>query len=321
MLQKQPFLTAMILCGALALFPAASRANVLVSAHTTATCSSYTLTVSGSALNNPNLVYFVIYGIRLVPASGPPTTIVNAVLLSPDADGNATTTVTKTFPAVTGDFTLTGAALLGSNDGVWHSLIPMTFSSGSLSCGLPGGKAFGIGPSSMEGALTIHPGDWISGGYSFKFISGNHAATLYRVTATVTVPVACAGGSVENITVPLGQPGQLNGGGVTTATFNIAAGDTNWLPTGDQNNILSWAGAVQAPANLCGGAGGTNKGGAIFDATVLQTPHVDLVDWRFHYRDPAAKGKPNTNCTDAADPNRARADVCGASWSETFRDP
>ena len=77
---------------------------------------------------------------------------------------------------------------------------------------------------------------------------------------------------------------------------------------------------MQAP-NLCSGHRMRNQIGATFNATVFQNPHVDLVDWRFHYRDPAAKGKPNTNCTDTSDPNRNRADVCGASWSQTFRDP
>ena len=72
-----------------------------------------------------------------------------------------------------------------------------------------------------------------------------------------------------------------------------------------QNSILVWEGAVQAPAGLCGGAGGRNQRGAIFNATrPTQNPHVDLVDWQFHYRDPAAKGKPNTDCTNASDPNR-----------------
>ncbi len=63
------------------------------------------------------------------------------------------------------------------------------------------------------------------------------------------------------------------------------------------------------------------RGERILNATVTQNPHVDLVDWQFPYRDPAAKGKPNTDCTNASDPNRNRADVCGASWSQTFRDP
>jgi cysteine-rich repeat protein len=183
------------------------------------------------------------------------------------------------------------------------------------------GKNFSIGPSSMEGALLIHPGDWISGGYIFKFISNTHGDTAFTVNATVTVPVVCPDSSVENIVIPLGAPGQLNGGGVASFTYNIAAGDTSKHATGDQNSILAWEGAVQAPAALCGGNPGKNTKGAIFNANVLQNPQVGLVDFQFHYRDPAAKGKPNTNCTDASDPNRNRADVCGASWSSTFRDP
>src|SRR5882724_3542868 len=65
-----------------------------------------------------------------------------------------------------------------------------------------------------------------------------------------------------------------------------------------------------------------NDTGAIFSATVSQNPPTgSLVDWRFKYRDPNAKGKGNVNCTDASDPRRNQADVCGASWSETVRDP
>ena len=313
-------LIATILLGALTLFASPGWANHLDSANVTPTCAGYTLTVSASELTDQGVTFYVLYGIVLTPSAGAATTVINYVLLSPDASGNATTTVMRSFPTVTGNFNLTGAALLIGSNGTLYSLIPIGFSTGTLACGNTG-KAFSIGPSSMEGSLTIHPGDWLSGGYDFKFISGNHAATLYTVTAMVTVPVTCADKSVEKILIPLGNPGQLNGGGVTTTTFNIAAGDTSLHATSQQNSILSWEGAVQAPATLCGGAGGTNQIGATFDATVTQNPHVDLVDWQFHYRDPAAKGKPNTNCTDAGDPNRALADVCGASWSETFRDP
>jgi len=173
----------------------------------------------------------------------------------------------------------------------------------------------------MEGDLHISPGDWISGGYNFKFTDNKHGATAYAVTATVTVPVVCPDSSVEKIVIPLGQPGTLDGGGVTTFTYNIAAGDTNNHPTNDQNSILAWAGAVQAPATLCGGAVGRNQTGAVFNATVSQNPHVGLVDWQFHYRDPNAKGKGNVDCTDASNPRRNDAATCGASWSQTLRDP
>lgn len=53
--------------------------------------------------------------------------------------------------------------------------------------------------------------------------------------------------------------------------------------------------------------------GAVFNTTVTQNPHVGLVNWQFHYRDPNAKGKGNVNCTDASDPRRNDAATCGAS--------
>jgi hypothetical protein len=174
------------------------------------------------------------------------------------------------------------------------------------------GKTFSIGPSSMEGHLSIVPGDWISGGYSFKFVNGSHVATSFTITATVALDVTCphGGGTGGTIFVSLG-----------TVPYSIAANDTHWLPTGDAKSVLSWQGSVLAP-NLCGGNPMDNSKGAVFTATVAQNPPTgSLVDFRFKYRDPAAKGKGNVNCLDTTDPRRDQADVCGASWSQTVRDP
>jgi len=190
---------------------------------------------------------------------------------------------------------------------------------GPLPCIYPG-KTFTIGPSSMEGAIKISAGDWVNGGYSFKFNSA-HTATTFTVTAFVTITGPClnsAGqklGTTDVITVPLG-----------TVAYAIPAGTggTDWLPTGDANSVLSWEGSIVAPASLCGGGGNRLDAskGAVYTATVSQVPPSgSLVNFRFKYRDPAAKGKPNTNCLDTSDPNRARADVCGASWSQTVTDP
>jgi len=177
----------------------------------------------------------------------------------------------------------------------------------------PRGKTFTIGPSSMEGAILISNGDWVNGGYSFKFVSGGHAATNYSVHATVSITGPCVGGgpATDNLTFALND-----------ATYAVPAGNTNWLPTGDANSVLSWEGSVVAQG-LCGGVGKLDaRHGAVFTATVSQNPPSgSLVDFRFKYRDPAAKGKPNTNCLDTSDPNRNKADVCGASWSQTVRDP
>jgi len=102
-------------------------------------------------------------------------------------------------------------------------------------------------------------------------------------------------------------------------TYSNPAGQKDWLPTGDANSVLSWQGSIQA-AGICGGVGKLDASkGAVFTATVsANPPQADaLVTFRFKFRDPAAKGKPNTNCLDTSDPNRNRADVCGASWSAT----
>jgi hypothetical protein len=190
---------------------------------------------------------------------------------------------------------------------------------GPLPC-IYAGKSFTIGPSSMEGAIRIDAGDWVNGGYSFKFVSA-HSATTYTVSSYVTISGPCrnsAGqltGTSDVLTVPMG-----------TVNYNIpaSANATDWLPTGDANNVLSWEGSIVAPATICGGGGNSLDAskGAVYHATVAQNPPSgSLVDFRFKYRDPAAKGKPNTNCLDTSDPNRARADVCGASWSQTVRDP
>ena len=184
----------------------------------------------------------------------------------------------------------------------------------SLVCGLtppPPGKALSIGPSSMEGNLNIRPGDWVSGGYSFVFVDGSHAATTVNVTSTLTMPYVCSNGTSGQFIINLGSH-----------SYNVPAGDKNWQPTGDANNILSWAGSGQAPEGCGPGNVMNNSRGGIFSATITQVPDTgSLINWRFKYRDPNAKGKGNVNCLDATDPRRAKADVCGASWSQTVKDP
>jgi hypothetical protein len=298
-------------------------ANVLTGASATADCTGFSLTVNATDLT-PGTQYEIDYAFNLT-CSGSTVTIPGSITFTADNTGSATETATGTWQSsgsLTTNCAVTGSATL-TNSG---STVPITVngaSSASLTCApnQGGSKSFAIGPSSMEGDLHISPGDWISGGYNFKFVSASHGATMYTVTAKVTVPVSCPDGSTQNIVIPLGIPGQLDGGGVTSFTYGIAAGDTANHATNNQNSILAWEGAVQAPATLCGGVAGRNQVGAVFNATVVQSPHVGLVDWQFHYRDPAAKGKPNTDCTNANDPNRNRADVCGASWSQTLRDP
>jgi hypothetical protein len=304
----------------------ASAHNLTVASATT-NCTGGCLTVSADNLT-PGDADKITYTFTLTSnTGGSPITVSGEIDFTADSTGSYNNTVCFNWlnsGSLSDNFTVTGSATLTTPSDT--STLQVDLGGGStsivLTCGsTPPGKNFSIGPSSMEGDLHINPGDWISGGYNFKFVSSSHGATAYTVIATVTVPVVCPDSSVQNIVIQLGAPGQLNGGGVATFTYNIPAGDTSNHATNNQNSILAWEGAAQAPANLCGGNPGRNQKGAIFDATVSQNPQVGLVDWQFHYRDPNAKGKGNVNCTDASDPRRNDAATCGASWSQTVRDP
>src|SRR6266542_3787197 len=59
-------------------------------------------------------------------------------------------------------------------------------------------------------------------------------------------------------------------------------------------------GAVAAP-DLCAGGLMHNREGATFNVVVGSTAHTGAINFQWHYRVPAAKNKPNTNCTNAAD--------------------
>ena len=303
-------------------------ANILTGAGATADCTGYSLTVNAVDLT-PGTSYQINYVFNLT-CNGSTTMVPGSINFTTTNNGsstdtNATESANGTWlpsGSLSANCTVTGSATLTSSGSTFNITINGS-GTATLPCGTTtgGGKSFSIGPSSMEGDLHISPGDWISGGYNFKFTSGSHAATSYTVVATVTVPVTCPDSSIQNIVIPLGAPGQLDGGGVTSFTYNIPAGDTSNHATNNQNSILAWEGAVQAPATLCGGNVGRNQSGAVFNANVTQNPHVGLVDWQFHYRDPNAKGKGNVDCTDASNPRRNDAATCGASWSQTLRDP
>jgi hypothetical protein len=321
MTRKQLF--ALMLPTLALVFGRPAAAHVLTVASATTNCLGGCLSVTADQLT-PGDMDKITYTFTLTSTTGgSPITIAGEIDFTADGTGTFSKMVCFNWlnsGSLSDNYTVTGSATLTTPSDTSTLAIDLS-GNNSLTCGsTPTGKSFSIGPSSMEGDLHISPGDWISGGYNFKFTS-SHGATAYTVIATVTVPVSCPDNSVQNIVIPLGAPGQLNGGGVSTFTYNIPAGDTSNHATNNQNSILVWEGAVQAPATLCGGNAGRNQKGAIFNVNVAQNPHVGLVDWQFHYRDPNAKGKGNVNCTDASDSRRNDAATCGASWSQTLRDP
>ena len=283
----------------------------------TATCAcAYTVFYSGNT--DPNAVVAIDISFNVIQ-NGVTYPVSKHIDTNADANGNFSDTIggnplpggcvgVVEFSGVSGgeaSFTFTTATA------TTKATIPANLPS-SLFCNTPPpGKTFDIGPSSMEGHLVIRQGDWINGGYSFKFASGSHLASTVKVSSTLTIPFRCSDGTSGKFVINLG-----------TQNVSVPANNTDWQPTGDANSVLSWAGSGQAPAGCGPGKTMDNSKGAVFEATVQQNPdNGSLLNWRFKYRDPNAKGKGNVNCLDTTDPRRAKADVCGASWSETVKDP
>jgi hypothetical protein len=181
-----------------------------------------------------------------------------------------------------------------------------------------------IGPVSMEGDLRLNPSAqpdgklWVAGGYSFTIPGSHPATTLSFSGATISLPVRCTsnGPPAGAIVVPLAD-----------AAFPVSANNSNWFPSGDQASPASFEGAVEvSTADVIArcGAGATtlflNYGGnfgAVFSADVSSSASAIKLNVRLHYRSPAGKGKVDTNCSNPADPNAGRSDVCGAGWSST----
>ena len=295
--------------GLFALSATPAMAQQSVNLTITAECSpcQYSVTATGTAI--PNYSVTVGYSFT-VTSNGVDYPVTFQFDTTTDANGDFSESISG-FP-LPGDcdagieFT-NGWATLNTSESGFLATLPS-----SLSCSSPPpGKTLEIGPSSMEGHLLIRPGDWISGGYSFVFVNGGHAATTLTVTSTLTVPFRCSGGATGEFVINLG-----------THDYAVPAGNKTWQPTGDANSVLSWAGAGQAPEGCGPGNVMDNSKGAIWEATISQNPDTgSLLNWRFKYRDPNAKGKGNVDCLDTTDPRRDKADVCGASWSETVKDP
>lgn len=287
----------------------------LATAVLTGDCAGFTLSVSGTLCGSGS----VGYTINLMPSAGGSLAIPGTIAVTGNASCNFSGSASGAWPAganaagatMNGSATLSGSAICFPPDAV----------TGSLTCGSGGVPLFDetvscaastktavIGPSSMEGAIKISNGDWVNGGYSMK----SNVTGALTIAANVAITGPCSNGGTDTVTIPL-----------ATMTYQNPSIATDWLPTGDANNVLSWQGSVRVGVTsppICSGVGKLDASkGAVFTATMSASPPQPgaTVTFRFKYRDPAAKGKPNTNCLDTNDPNRDRADVCGASWSAT----
>jgi hypothetical protein len=159
---------------------------------------------------------------------------------------------------------------------------------------------------SHSGHMKWLPGAFVNGGYTFWLSADNSVPVTVQVTGTVDLPVHCG-----NLKGPL-APGSPISVPVSIAPFTIPAHSTAKFFTSNNNDILSWMGAVASP-DLCGGGLMYNKEGATFNVVVNSSAHVGQINFRFHYKIPAADKQPNTDCTIAGNPNHDA--MCGKKWS------
>jgi hypothetical protein len=176
----------------------------------------------------------------------------------------------------------------------------------------PGSGQITIGPASMEGALESHPGDFVSAGYNFTIPGSHPDANVVFTNPQVSFAYRCVkGGPVLGSFVAT----------MPTANYQVPAGSSDWFPTGDGQAPAGYQGFAVVPDVCSGGSVFMDYGGsfgATFTATVSSSVPLNSVHVRFHYRNPAAKGQGNINCSDPTQntpPNGVNA--CGASMSST----
>jgi len=168
--------------------------NVTISA----TCNcDYTVTATGNTDANASVTVDYSFTVR---AHGIDSVVSGQILTNADANGDFNAEIAHiSLQGVSCDDTVEffpGDAKLtfnGTEETGFTVDVPTT-----LFCSTtppPPGKTFDIGPSSMEGHLLIRPGDWVSGGYSFKFANGSHDAATVTVSSHLTLPFRCADGT------------------------------------------------------------------------------------------------------------------------------
>ena len=124
----------------------------------------------------------------------------------------------------------------------------------------------------MEGNLQVSPGTMVQAGFDFTMPGSHRAAALSFPGAEVTFNASCVSGP---------------GGGVITVPLNNGsyidpAGDSDWLPSGDQSSLTSYEGGVSVP-DLCGGGMVSLRRGGTFTAGLQSSDASDPVNVRWHY--------------------------------------
>lgn len=125
---------------------------------------------------------------------------------------------------------------------------------------------------SMEGLLTINPGDTLRAGYDVMIPGTHPAATVTLSGGQLQLNVMCTNGSAQTLTMTF--PSQ---------SYTIATNNNSWYPTADQTNAASYEASLTVPSSLCGGNPGRAVNGATFAGDLDSTDAADSTSMRFHY--------------------------------------
>jgi len=109
----------------------------------------------------------------------------------------------------------------------------------------------------MEGDLKLSPGSTVTTGYSVSLPGNNKPFAAGVTNATVVFTLTCVSGAAPSqptLTVQM-DPAQY------------AVTGSEWVPTGDQKNPLSYQGTGTVP-NVCNGGVVSLKKGGTFFATI-----------------------------------------------------
>jgi hypothetical protein len=139
---------------------------------------------------------------------------------------------------------------------------------------LPAGATRVSLSGTMEGTITVSPGDTVRTGWDLSMPGAHPAATVTVSSAGAGVSVSCPDGQTQWVGMSL--PNQA---------FTIAAGDNSWHPSPDSSNPAVWQGSTVAPKGLCNGSAGRSTQGAVLVANLTSTDTTDMVSIRFHYSD------------------------------------
>jgi len=172
-------------------------AQSILTARVAPTCTSYTISISASALV-PGANYAIDYAITATPTSGVGFGIGSLIPFTAPSSGTFSTTLTNPFGPLNGAFSFSGSASLVVGENTINT-IPITFSPSSLSCPTPFATSF----AKLE--ITAGPPPGFDLNESFTL--GANSNGINPVTENVTLQIG-----PFSVTIPAGSF-QLNPNG------------------------------------------------------------------------------------------------------------